>query len=106
MTGERAEGNLEQIEYLLYQSTQGIHFMFQNDEIARVLKRPTQDTDFLTHANMERVQSLLSGLLEKPSMREKQLYLEMLPSDDYELIIRAYFQLVENTILANTDLRH
>jgi hypothetical protein len=97
---------LQQIEYLLYQSTQGIHFIFENDEIARVLKQPNSACDTFSIELMDRVQRLLSGLLDKPSMREKQTYLESLNNEDYELIIRAYFQLVENTILSNTDIRH
>src|SRR5688572_22048835 len=31
------EANLEQIEYLLFQSTQGVHFIFENSEIAKIL---------------------------------------------------------------------
>jgi hypothetical protein len=107
MIEERDEGNLQQIEYLLYQSTQGIHFMFENDEIARVLtQQPAEDDDFFSFSNMEKVQSLLSSFLERPTMQEKRSFLEALPAEEYELLIRAYFQLVENTILANTDIRH
>ena len=101
--------NLDQIEYLLYQSTQGIHFMFDNTEIARVLSRPQNDkddTEFFSFSNMERVQELLTKFIEKPSMGEKQRFLETLDADTYELLIRAYFQLVENTILANSKIRH
>jgi hypothetical protein len=81
--------------------------MFDNDEIARVLtQRPAEDDDFFSFSNMEKVQSLLSSFLERPTMQEKRSFLEALPAEEYELLIRAYFQLVENTILANTDIRH
>lgn len=117
MTGPRREskrsksakgqdGSTEQIEYLLYQSTQGIHFMFHNSEIAKVLREPTDEEKFFTTANMEKVQGLLTGFLDRPTFKEKRSFLESLPREDYELLIRAYFHLVENTILAHSTIRH
>lgn len=100
------DGNTEQIEYLLYQSTQGIHFMFHNSEIANVMREPTDEEKFFTTSNMEKVQGLLTGFLDRPTFKEKRSYLEALPRDEYELLIRAYFHLVENTILAHSTIRH
>lgn len=100
------EEQLEQIEYLLYQSTQGIHFMFDNSDIAQAMSRGHDEKAFFTNENMEKVQGLLSRFLECPSMQEKKLFLERLPSEEYELLIRAYFQLVEKTILAHSNIRH
>lgn len=104
--GPGQDGSLDQIEYLLYQSTQGVHFMFENSEIAKVLREPVDETEFFTTSNMEKVKGLLTDLLDRPSMIEKKSFLERLSSEDYELMIRAYFHLVENTILANSNLRH
>lgn len=103
---ESKEGNLEQIEYLLYQSTQGFHFMFDHAEAAKVLREAQDDADFDSFTNSERVQEMLSKFIEKPTLDEKRLFLERLKPDDYKLLIRAYFHLVENTILANTTIRH
>lgn len=100
------DANLTQIEYLLYQSTQGVHFMFENSEIAKVLREPTDEESFYTDANMEKVEGLLSGFIGRPTIEEKRSYLESLPTNDYELLIRAYFHLVENTILAHSTIRH
>jgi hypothetical protein len=99
-------GSLQEIEYLLYQSTQGFHFMFENTEIVRVLGQPTQDIDYLTADRMEKVQGLLSGILDRETFMEKRSYIERLSKEDHELLVRAYFQLVDNTILAHSDLRH
>jgi hypothetical protein len=101
---------LEQIEYLLHQSTQGIHFIFDHSEVAKVLSQPSDDGtpsgDKISIKKMEQVQGLLSGFLEKPSMAEKRSYLEKLKRGDYELLMRAYFQLVDNTILTHSSLKH
>jgi hypothetical protein len=55
---------------------------------------------------MDKVQGLLTGLLGKQTISEKRSYLESLPRNDYELLVKAYFQLVDKTILANSQLRH
>ena len=99
-------GNLEQIEYLLYQSTQGIHFMFDHAEAAKVLREASDDSEFYSFTNSEKVQDMLSKFIERPTLNEKRLFLETLKEDEYKLLIRAYFHLVENTILANTSIRH
>lgn len=98
--------NLEQIEYLLFQSTQGVHFMFEKQDIVKVLSQPKTDESFFTEANMKKVQGLLSGFLDCETLQSKQSYLDRLAKEDFELLVRAYFQLVENTILAHSDIRH
>ncbi len=95
-----------QIEYLLYQSTQGLHFMFDHADIARILSVPEDASKFFTEENMKRVQELLTGLLDAKSLDAKRSYLDRLPVEQYELLVRAYFHLVENTILAHSNIRH
>jgi hypothetical protein len=114
MTGPMGEGRgakdqqtgTEQIEYLLYQSTQGIHFIFDHSEIAKILKGSAFGPEGLSAEHKEKVQELLTSLLDRPSMSEKKSYLESLSRKDYELLLRAYFQLVDKTILAHSNLRH
>lgn len=103
-TAEKAK--TAQIEYLIHQSTLGVHFLFDKNDVARVLKTPTDEKEFFTLKNMERVQNLLTNFLEKPTLQAKESFLEELPQTERDLMIRAYFHLVENTILANFDLKH
>ncbi len=95
-----------QIEYLIQQSTLGVHFMFSKKDVARVMMVPTDEREFFTLKNMERVQRLLTSFLEKPSLLAKDRYLKGLGAMERDLLIRAYFHLVENTILSNNDLKH
>ncbi len=95
-----------QIEYLIHQSTLGVHFMFSKRDVARVMMIPTDEREFFTLKNMERVQKLLTGFLEKPTLLAKERYLNSLGALEKDLMIRAYFHLVENTILSNTDFKH
>jgi len=98
--------NLEQIEYLVFQSTQGFHFIFENEEIIPILREPSDDEEFFSDANMNKVHVLLSGFLDCATLQAKRSYLDRLKADDFELLVRAYFHLVENTILAQSNLRH
>lgn len=95
-----------QIEYLIHQSSLGVHFLFSRRDVSRVMMVPTDEKEFFTLKNMERVQKLLTTFLEKPSLHAKERFLNSLSPVERDLMIRAYFHLVENTILSNTDFRH
>lgn len=95
-----------QIEYLIHQSTMGVHFLFDKKDVSRVMMVPTEEKDFFTMKNMERVQSLLSRFLAKPTLNDKERFLRSLSATERDLMIRAYFHLVENAIQSNTDLKH
>jgi hypothetical protein len=95
-----------QIEYLIHQSTLGVHFLFDKRDVVRVMMTPTDEKEFFTLRNMERVQSLLSRFLEKPTMMDKERFLRSLNALERDLMIRAYFHLVENAIQTNFDLKH
>lgn len=96
-------GQINQIEYLLFQSAQGLHLIFDHSNVSDVLKKFDGE---LEASNADRVQGLLSKLLDRKTMIEKKSYIESLGKDDYELLVRAYFQLVDKTILAHSNLRH
>lgn len=95
-----------QIEYLIHQSTLGVHFLFDKKDVARVMMTPTNEKDFFTLRNMERVQSLLSRFLEKPTIMDKERFLRALNVRERDVLIRAYFHLVENAIQSNFELKH
>jgi hypothetical protein len=95
-----------QIDYLIQQSTQGLHFLFDRNDVTQVLSEPTNDQEFFTLDNMSRVQALLTRFIEAPSLTAKRSYINSLSREEYETVLRAYFHLVENTILGNSRLKH
>ncbi len=95
-----------QIEYLIHQSTLGVHFLFDKKDVSRVMMVPTDEKDFFTMKNMERVQSLLSRFLGKPTLNDKERFLRSLTATERDLMIRAYFHLVENAIQSSSELKH
>lgn len=98
--------HLDEIESLLNQSLRGVHHLFDNHEIARVLSTPTEELNLFTVDHLDRVQELFSELVSHPSVSEKMDFLASLDPESYEILLRAYFQLVENTLLAATAYRH
>jgi hypothetical protein len=104
--GKGGDQDTTLIEYLIHQSTLGVHFMFDSRDVTRVLRTPTDEQAFFTIENMGRVQELLTTFLEKKTIAEKERFVDNLPEDKRDLLIRAYFHLVENTIQTNFDLKH
>jgi hypothetical protein len=105
-TNDSKHKDTAQIEYLIHQSTQGVHFLFDKKDVSRVMMVPTDEKDFFTMKNMERVQSLLSRFLGKPTLNDKERFLRSLNATERDLMIRAYFHLVENAIRSNSELSH
>jgi hypothetical protein len=100
------QDQLKQLESLLSQSTMGIHLLFERPRIAAILKNPTEAQEFFSFENLNRVQSILGEFLQKASFEEKQRYLTDLDDQSYEILVRSYFNIVENTILEATKDKH
>ncbi len=100
------QDQLKQLESLLSQSTMGIHLLFERPRIAEILKNPTEALEFFSFENLNRVQSILGDFLQRPSFEEKQRYLMDLDDQSYEILVRSYFNIVENTILEATKHKH
>src|SRR5438270_11026288 len=89
---------LGEVEYLFSQSAQGLHILFDNADIRRVLSRPTEEMDFFTFENVDRVQKLLSDFIAKETLQAKRDFLEKLDQETHDLLLRTYFNIVENSI--------
>lgn len=101
-----SDSHLDQIEHLLVQSMNGIHLLFDNETIARVLKTPTEEAELFHQRNLDKIQDLFSGFIQKASFAEKQLYLSSLDTEAYELLLRTYFHIVENSLYTADCILH
>ena len=97
---------LSEIEYLLSQSIQGLHLLFDNRIIGEILRRPTEDLDFFNFDNVKRVQGILSDFISQKTIQEKQKFLKDLDEESYELLVRTYFNIVDNAILESSKFKH
>lgn len=100
------EQSLRQMETLLHHSTRGIHALFDNKSIANILKNPTDHKVFMDVDKIKLVQGILTQLISKKSYNEKMSFLRDLNPESYEMLIRTYFHIVENTIRSNSSLQH
>lgn len=100
------EKSLESMEALLSHSAMGVHVLFENQSIASILKQVKDDKDFYNFDKMKKVQDVMTELIAKKTYIEKVAYLRSLDSESYEMLVRAYFHIVENTVRATHEFRH
>ena len=100
------ETQIEDLENFLSQSLMGFHHLFEPEKIKDILQVPTEDLDFFNIENMQEIQTLITDLMDKPSLDDKRRYLEGLNKDRYEKVLRAYFHIVDSTLLASPTHKH
>jgi hypothetical protein len=106
-TGENLEEkSLERMEALLTHSAMGVHVLFDNKSIAEALKEVKDETDFYSIEKMKQVQDVMTELITKKTYFEKVAFLNSLDVPAYQMLVRAYFHIVENTVRANHEDLH
>jgi GGDEF domain-containing protein len=100
------DSHLDQIEHLLAQSMNGIHLLFDNETIAQVLKVPTEHIDLFQLKNLDKIQELFSEFIQRETLQDKQLFLQSLDKDSFELLLRTYFHIVDNSLFTTEGNRH
>lgn len=100
------EASLERMEALLSHSAMGVHVLFENSKIAEVLKEVKDEKDFYSFDKMKKVQDVMTELIARKTYFEKMAYLQALDPESYQMLVRAYFHIVENTVRANHEHRH
>ena len=98
---------LKEIEFLFNQSAKGLHLLFDDrDRLANILKEPTQEQHFFNSENMKRIQLLFTDLISKKTFQDKKEYLSNLNAENFEILVRTYFHIVDNTLLTGTKNLH
>ncbi len=107
---------LDQVEYILQQSAQGHHILFENDEIRRVFEtaRLTIRTEFEPRPQRKldgkgeptEAEKHIENLILQPSIVSKKNYLENLTPEMFQDVVRTYFSIVENNIFEGMEFSH
>lgn len=100
------DSHLDEIEHLLAQSMNGIHLLFDNETIAKILCKPTEELELFSLKNMNRIQDLFTQLVQQETLYDKQEFLESLESESFEMLLRTYFHIVDNSMFAGDPTRH
>lgn len=103
---ERIEENLSGVEYLLSQSLKGFHFAFDKQDIKHALGAPLNGISEFEYENREQVQKIFLGFVKQTSLKSKQEFLKKLSALDKELLIKAYFNILENTLKKCSSVYH
>ena len=98
---------LKEIEFLFNQSAKGLHLLFDDKtRLTDILREPTQEQHFFNSENMKRIQILFTDLISKKTFQDKKEYLKQLNSENFEILVRTYFHIVDNTLLTGTRNLH
>jgi hypothetical protein len=101
-----SSSHLDQIEHLLAQSMNGIHLLFDNETIARILKIPTEEKDLFQKRNLDKIQDLFTRFVKNETLQRKHEFLADLDKESFELLLRTYFHIVDNSLFAADNTRH
>ena len=95
---------LDQVKYLLEQSSQGVHLLFDEITIHRIAWRIGQSEE--RTERLEKAEKLLEQMILCPSLSAKKTFLENLDSETYDDVARIYFNIVQNTAQENQGFSH
>ncbi len=100
------EQHIEALEQLLNVSSIGHHHLFDHEEIKKILKNPTNEAEFFSNENVDRIQELFGLLLKKETLPEKRAFIERLTEKEYEMLVRSYFHILETNLNTSQTLKH
>lgn len=92
---------LDQVEYLIEQSSKGHHVLFDADMIRQAfLYASLEEDDDDADGNDEKdtAEKHIENLILQPTLISKRAYLENLSKDTRFRVVRTYFSIVENNI--------
>jgi len=89
---------LDQVEYLIEQSSRGHHVLFDNEVIRKAFKRLARADTEITEINDESIEKHIEQLILQPTLISKRAYLENLNAETYDRVVCTYFSIVENNI--------
>ena len=102
-----SKNQLSQVEYLIGQSIQGHHVLFNVEDLRKVFgpnrKKKTKE---LTEDEAYSVEHHIERLMLQPSLTEKRAYLEQLDHDTYARVVKTYFCIVENNMVEVMERPH
>jgi len=89
------------VKYLLEQAMQGNHILFDSNTLSRVMSetRATLEASYGVEPHIEKVMSLAT-------IPEQRAYLERFDPETFELVVKTYIHIVENTLFETKKNTH
>lgn len=98
------QDQLDQVKYLLEQSAQGNHLLFDESVLRRIAPRIGQQE--ARNERVEKAEHLLEQMILRPSISSKKAFLEGLDPEIYDEVARVFFNIVQNTMQENQGFSH
>ncbi len=98
-----SQEQLAAVEYLIKQSTQGNHVLFDLDTVRRVFTVKTQP---MNEDQIREVENHIERLISLGTLEKQKSYVQNLPEEVLYRVIKTYFNIVENNLFENTAVRH
>lgn len=97
---------LERMDQLIHQSAKGVHLLFEKDDIKKAISDQDPTLEENTIEKLKLVQEILYKFIQTKTHEEKKSYIQSLNKHEYCLLIRAYFKIVDNSILNKLSDKH
>lgn len=94
----------DDMEFLLHLSRQGFHVLFDSNEVVKILDATENNKDLFKFETLDKIQNLLNEFVNSTSLSDKADFLSNLDEDSYKLMVRSYFNILENSILSDNQL--
>ncbi|MCB0377681.1 MAG: hypothetical protein KDD33_04250 [Bdellovibrionales bacterium] len=96
---------LQKMDDLILQSAKGVHVLFEKQDIILALQEQGKEDEHNLE-KLKKIQEILYKFISLERFAEKRDFLKTLSRDEYTLLIRAYFKIVENSMLNQSAHRH
>ncbi len=98
---------IKQVEYLISQSLQGNHILFDIESLRQIFwKKDPFLLDLFSAEDAYSVEHHLEKIIFQPSLAEKRAYLDHLDPTTFARVVKTYFNIVENNLFQNKEIRH
>lgn len=100
-----SEDQLKEVEYIIQQSMQGNHVLFDMESVRQIFGSDNPPCDF-SCADAYEVEPHIERLLVLPTLAQKRAYLDGLDRRTYTRVVKTYFNIVENSMYESLEVKH
>ena len=93
------DSQVEEIRYIISQSMNGCHILFDNETIKKYLYASGNDDEIFDEKKSRETEKLIERFMSTPTITGKKMLFKDLSDDEKSILIRTYFNIVENNIL-------
>lgn len=97
---------LEEMDNLILHSSRGVHLLFEKKDILKAMSDGQRQKDEHDIEKLKLIQKILYKFISLKDIEDKKAYIRTLPPGHYSLLIRAYFKILDNSMMNRSEVRH